>query len=297
MKILFTGSGGFLGRNVIPLLKKECEIFTLDLLGNPNYYVNLALDVPKINTSIDVVVHAAGKAHSIPKSKEEEKQFYDVNLNGTRNLCYALENVKSLKSLIYISTVAVYGISRGEMIEESTPLLGDSAYARSKIEAETLLLEWCKKNKVMLSIIRPSLIAGPNPPGNLGSMINGIKTNRYLSVGDGSSRRSIVMVQDLAKVILLASQKEGIFNICDDKHPSYRELEILISSQLKKKLPMSISFFTAKYLAILGDISCGYLPIDTKKLEKLTNTLTFSNEKIKKELGYIPTDVLSNFIL
>jgi len=295
MKILFTGSSGFLGRNIIPILKNSCEIIKVDTSGFVDYKFNLASTVPYLDQNFETVVHAAGKAHIVPKNKAEEKQFFEVNVNGTRNLCKSLELNRKLKSIVFISTVAVYGLVKGESISEDTPLRGNSAYARSKIEAEALLTDWCRKKGVILSILRPSLIAGPNPPGNLGAMIDGINTGRYLGVGKGITRRSIVMVQDLAKVILLLSKKAGIYNICDDRHPSFSELEFLISSQLGRPIPISIPLNLAKALAICGDLTRGLLPIDSDRLEKLTSTLTFSNERIKKDLGYIPTDVLSNF--
>src|SRR5690606_10001990 len=112
----------------------------------------------------------AGKAHGIPNSATEEKVFFDVNYQGTVNLCKALEQSILPKAFIFVSTVAVYGVDFDENISEEHPLKGETPYALSKIKAELYLTEWCTKNDVILSIIRPSLIAGPNAPGNLGAM-------------------------------------------------------------------------------------------------------------------------------
>jgi len=79
-----------------------------------------------------------------------------------------LEKVGVPESFIFVSTVAVYGCETGEDIDENHPLKGNTPYALSKIQAEKFLTEWCHTNNVKLGIIRPSLIAGPNPPGNLG---------------------------------------------------------------------------------------------------------------------------------
>ena len=51
----------------------------------------MAKEVPPINTYYDVVLHAAGKAHTVPKTEEEKQVFYDVNYIGTIHLCDALE--------------------------------------------------------------------------------------------------------------------------------------------------------------------------------------------------------------
>src|SRR5690554_2271535 len=175
MKLLFTGASGFLGQNVKSVLETQYEVKTLGLAGD-NIVANIATNVPEITETFDVVLHAAGKAHVIPKTKNEKDDFFNVNYQGTVNLCKALEQGKPPKAFVFVSTVAVYGLEFGENISEEHPLNGDTPYALSKIQAEQFLTEWCAKHGVMLSIIRPSLIAGPNAPGNLGAMVQGIQT-------------------------------------------------------------------------------------------------------------------------
>lgn len=295
--LLFTGASGFLGSNVLPLLKDNYEVDTLALDENATYNINLVTDDIKLNKKYDIVLHAAGKAHVVPRSPEEEKLFYDINLEGTKEVCKALENVGAPKSFVFISTVAVYGCDIGEMITEVHPLEGTSPYAKSKLLAEQFLQEWCKKNNVILTILRPSLIAGKNPPGNLGAMIKGISTGKYLSIAGGVSRKSVLMACDIAKVIPLCEEKGGIYNICDNSYPSFHDLEVLISKQLGKKLPLNIPYWVANCLAHIGNLMGKKAPINSKRLEKIVKSLTFSNEKIRKELGFIPTDVLSNFVI
>ncbi len=293
--LLFTGATGFLGSNVLPLLKEKYKVETLALDENATYNVNLVTDIIKLNKKYDVILHAAGKAHVIPKTDAEIKLFYDINLEGTKKVCTALEEVGLPKSFIFISTVAVYGCDIGEMITEDHPLNGDSPYAKSKIMAEQFLQEWCKKNNVVLTILRPSLIAGKNPPGNLGAMIKGIESGRYLSIAGGVSKKSVMMACDLANVLPLCEERGGVYNICDDSYPSFHELELLISRQLNKKPPINIPYWVANCLAHIGDLLGKKAPINSVRLEKIVKSLTFSNERIKSELDFVPTDVLSNF--
>ena len=197
-----------------------------------------------------------------------------------------------------MSTVAVYGCDIGESITEEHSLDGETPYAKSKIMAEEFLQDWCAKNNVILTILRPSLIAGKNPPGNLGAMIKGISSGKYLSIAGGVSHKSVMMACDLANVIPLCEDKGGIFNICDDSYPSFHELEVLISKQLgKKRPPLNIPYWVANILAHIGNLMGKKAPINSLRLEKIVKSLTFSNEKIKKELGFVPTNVLSNFII
>ena len=161
-KLLFTGASGFLGYNIRPLLEKQYDVHTIGLTDDDDIKINMAKMVPPINTHYSLVLHAAGKAHTVPKTEAEKQVFYDVNYQGTVNLCTALEKAGVPKALVFISTVAVYGCEYGELITEEHPLDGKTPYARSKILAEEYLTKWCKDHHVVLSILRPSLLAGKN---------------------------------------------------------------------------------------------------------------------------------------
>ena len=295
MTLLFTGASGFLGSNIIQLLNGAYNIISIGLSPQDTYLVDIATDIPTFTDAFDVVFHAAGKAHSVPKTEAEKRLFFDVNLQGTKNLCTALERSGIPKAFIFISTVAVYGCDSGENITEEHPLNGTTPYALSKIKAEKYLQGWCAMHNVKLSILRPSLIAGPNPPGNLGAMIRGIRNGKYLSIAGGKARKSVLMVQDIANLLPMLIEKGGIYNVCDSYQPSFRELEIVICKQLNKKLPLSIPYWFAKSMAILGDCLGENTPINSLKLRKITNSLTFSNEKAMRELGWKPMNVLGNF--
>lgn len=295
MKLLFTGASGFLGNNVRPLLEAMYEVTTVGLLPQDDYTVNIAQGVPELHERYDIILHAAGKAHSVPRTEAEKQVFFDVNLQGTKNLCAALERKGFPRAFIFISTVAVYGCEYGEEIAEDHPLNGDTPYAMSKRLAEEYLQKWCYEHNVILGIIRPSLIAGLNPPGNLGSMIHGIRSGKYLSIAGGRARKSILMVQDIAKLVPLLAEKGGIYNVCDSYHPSFRELEAVICKQLNKRIPFSIPYWVAKCMALVGDCLGKRAPINSLKLKKITESLTFSNKKAMRELGWKPTNVLENF--
>ncbi len=296
-KLLFTGSTGFLGKNTLTILCQIYEVTTCGITSEDMIKANFVTDLPKLTERFNIVLHAAGKAHSVPKTETEKQLFFDVNLLGTKNLCAALEKYGVPDSFIYISTVAVYGCECGELITEEHPLNGQDPYALSKIQAEAFLTEWCNKHGVILGIIRPSLIAGPNPPGNLGAMINGIKTGKYLRIAGGKARKSVLMVQDIANIVPLLAEKGGIFNLCDSEHPTFRNLERLICAHLGKSEPISIPYFVAKGLALVGDCLGKRAPINSNKLDKITKSLTFSNEKAWKELGWEPLDVMDNFTI
>lgn len=284
-----------MGNNVRPLLERMYDVTTVGLLPQDDYTVNMAREIPELRERYDIVLHAAGKAHSVPRTEEEKRVFFDVNLQGTKNLCAALERKGIPRAFIFISTVAVYGCDYGENITEEHPLDGVTPYAVSKRLAEEYLQKWCHEHNVILGIVRPSLIAGPNPPGNLGAMVHGIRSGRYLSIAGSRARKSVLMVQDIARLVPLLAEKGGIYNVCDSYQPTFRELETIICRQLNRNLPVSIPYWIAKCMALIGDCLGEKAPINSLKLRKMTKSLTFSNEKAVRELGWRPTSVLENF--
>lgn len=294
-KLLFTGGTGFLGRNIKPILDRMYDVTTIGIMEADMIKSNFVLDTPSLPTQYDIVLHAAGKAHVNPKTEAERKSFYDVNLTGTIHLCEALERSGVPKSFVFISTLSVYGDDPGNMdTEDSRQLVGSSPYADSKIKAEQYLKDWCEKNNVILGILRPSLLAGKGAPGNLGAMINGIKTGAYLSIAGGKARKSVLMADDIANLVPLVAAKGGVYNVCDDHNPSFGELEATIAKQLGKRKPLSIPYWMAKCLALVGDVFSSF-PINSQRLKKIVTSDTWSNEKAKRELGWQPMDVLKNY--
>lgn len=294
-KLLFTGASGFLGYNIRPILEKSYVVHTIGLTDDDDIKFNLAKEVPPINTHYDVVLHAAGKAHVVPKTEAEKQVFYDVNYQGTVNLCKALENAGIPKALIFISTVAVYGCEFGELIDEYRPLKGKSPYAKSKIMAEEYLTKWCLDHQVRLGILRPSLLAGKNAPGNLGAMVKGIKKGYYMNIAGGKVVKSILMAEDIARLIPLLEEKGGVYNVCDTRQPSFGEISMSVAKQLGKGKPLDIPYWMAWCIAKVGDLLGSKAPINSYKLEKMTKSLTFSNAKARQELGWEPLDVLTNY--
>lgn len=293
-KLLFTGGTGFLGRNIKPILEKNYEVTTIGIMDTDMIKANFVSDIPRLPERYDIVLHAAGKAHMVPQTEQEKQAFYDINYGGTIHLCEALEKVGLPKAFIFISTMSVYGDVHGNMNTEDTPLRGDSPYADSKIKAEQYLTEWCKKNNVVLGILRPSLLAGKGAPGNLGAMINGIRTGAYLSIAGGKAKKSVLMADDIAHLVPLVAEKGGVYNVCDDRNPSFGELEATIAKQLGMRKPISIPYWMAKCLALIGDTFRSF-PINSARLEKIVTSDTWSNEKAKRELGWEPLDVLENY--
>jgi nucleoside-diphosphate-sugar epimerase len=294
VNILLTGSNGFLGSALLKTLQKTNNVFKLNR-SNSDYNFNLESDQILFNEYFDLVIHAAGKAHSIPKSDQEKILFYESNVNGTQNLLNALIKVGKPKMFIFVSSVSVYGLIEGNSIIENSPLLAIDPYGQSKIHCEKIIQDWCNINNVICTILRLPLVVGSSPPGNLGNMIRGIKKGYYFNISGGLSKKSMVLASDVAKFILDAAYVGGIYNLTDGYHPNFNELSHCIAMQMDRKYVLNMSKFSAKVLAFFGDRLGNNFPINSNKFAKITSTLTFDDSKARKAFGWNPTPVLKGF--
>ena len=296
MNVLVTGGTGFLGRHVVAFLENAAHrVYTL-ARNNAHINCDLGAEIPVFDTNFELVIHCSGKAHSIPLNVEQRNEFFTANCIGTNNLLKGLEGQPVLPSyFIFMSSVSVYGREEGYLINEEAPLLAIDPYGLSKIRAEKIALEWCVKNNVICTILRLPLIAGINPPGNLKTMIKAINLGYYFNVVGGKSKKSMVLATDIASIIPHVSKIGGIYNLTDGMHPSFAELSHEIAKQLNRKKPLSIPMWLAKILAGFGDLIGTRSPINSDKLNKITSSLTFDDQKARKMIGWSPNPVLKEF--
>lgn len=301
--VLLTGASGFLGGYIWREVSLNSNsILTLGrshLKNSKNHTIcDIAKNIPILpSIPIHKVIHIAGKAHTFPKTALEEQAFYDVNLKGTDHLLQALERQGTIpKIFINISTVAVYGRTTGSLIRESDKLAANTPYGISKLKAEKLVEEWAIANNCYYLNLRLPLIAGENPPGNLGNMKTAIVKGRYPRIKNNQARKSIVVASDIATFIANIEGKSGTYNLTDGIHPSFKEIENAIQKRLKKNIKIEIPQNIANFLAKTGDalekITKKTMPISTLRLTKITSDLTFDDTKARKELGWQSTSAI-----
>lgn len=210
-----TGASGFIGRHLVDRLRSQelevkvltrtqtqsrtfqnigCETRLADLL-NPSSLRN-------VGEGIDQVVHLAANA----SLKEKDQAKLSVNADGTRNLLEALANSGVLRRFVYMSTMAAVAGSRGSRLSkplvatsEATP---ETAYGRSKREAELIVSDRFYGTDIDWVILRPALVFGPG--GRPGSGMNTItqfaRRPGILGRLDFPGQLSIVHVADLVEI-------------------------------------------------------------------------------------------------
>ena len=296
MNCLITGVNGFLGKIIAKHISESNNVYGLSRNGSDfNYF--LEKTIPYFNLHFDLVIHAASKVHSLPKTDFEKQEYYKVNVVGTQNLLEGLTKSGIPKYFVFISSVSVYGQDFGCSINENYPLSANDPYGVSKIEAEQMILEWCERKKVVCSILRLPLIVGPNPPGNLGAMIKGIQKGYYFNIAGGKAKKSMVLAEDVAKAIMKVATIGGVYNLTDGFHPSFAELSNHISIQMGKNQPLNMPMWLVKLIAKFGDLMGDDAPMNTNKLKKIISNLTFDDTKARESFGWSPSPVLEGFII
>jgi len=282
---IITGNKGFVGINLTNFFKQN-NVSTLGVsrspIENEVSYQNLTLDV---FNKAESCIHLAGKAHDLKKTADD-KAYFDVNTGLTKTLFDTF--LKSTCTVfIYISSVkAVADKVHGFLTEDDIPN-PVTAYGKSKLAAEKYILSKEIPQGKRVYILRPCMIHGPNNKGNLNVLYSFVSKGIPYPFGKYQNKRSFVSVDNLCFIIneLLTNKtiKSGVFNIADDTSLSTTDLVSLIGETIKKPakiLRIPKPFVIA--LAKVGDFIP--LPVNSEKLEKLTENYQVSNVKIKNAI-------------
>jgi nucleoside-diphosphate-sugar epimerase len=290
---LLTGASGFLGSYLRQPLQRLGSVATLGRNG-----ATIAADLERPETvpsgsRYRYVIHSAGYAHRRPRTEAERERFFRINRDGTVALLRALEGVEAF---VLISTVAVFGCQTGELVPESAERAAQDAYGRSKIEAEDRVLEWGARTGCRIGILRLPLIAGSNPPGNLGAMIRAMRKGWYVGIGPGEARRSMVLASDVAAAVPRILEVGGTYTLTDGAHPRLRDLEEGMAKALGRGKPWRVPMLVAQLAGHSGDLLERFtgkrLPMNQNVIQKLTATLTFSDKEARHRIGWCPVPVL-----
>ena len=282
---IITGNKGFVGGNLTSFF----QIRNKGIIGvsrNPKKhelsYQSLGLGVLNKAKSF---IHLAGKAHDLKKTSED-KEYFEVNTELTKTLFDQF--LKSdCEVFIYMSSVkAAADVVDGVLIEDVTPN-PVTVYGKSKLEAENYILSKEIPEGKRVYILRPCMIHGPNNKGNLNLLYSFVSKGIPYPFGKYENKRSFVSVENLCFIIneLIDNKKikSGIYNIADDMPLSTVNLAEIIGEVVGKSAKiLKMPKILVNTLAKLGDILP--LPINSERLQKLTENYVVSNEKIKNQI-------------
>lgn len=283
--IIISGVSGFMGSNLNDYLKNNYNIIGLsrNKENNPN-----TLSYEDVyNEGLDdhfAFIHLAGKAHDLKNSSEEE-DYFKVNTDLTIKL-FDLFLESKCQTFIFMSTVKAAADKVDGVLTEKTISSPKTPYGKSKKAAEDYILSKKLPENKNVYILRPCMVHGPNNKGNLNLLYKLVNKNIPYPLGKFENKRSFLSVNNLCFIIkALIEQKpeSGVYNIADDEAISTNELINVIAATLgKKPLILKLPKQLIHNFAKLGDIL--KLPLNSNKLQKLTENYVVSNQKIKDTL-------------
>ncbi len=302
LKALITGATGFIGSHLAEkLLERGYEVFCLIRHRNYGWLTNKSInwiqgnvtDLDSLNRAVvdmDYVFHCGG----ITKAKDE-KTYYQINAEGSRNICEAcLHSNSSVKKIVHVGSLAAAGPSeKDKPREESFPSNPLTHYGKSKFEGEKLTREYF--DKLPITIIRPPAVYGPREKDIL-SIFRSIAKHLCLSVGFQEKYFSIVYVDDLVDAIILAgesSRSHGQTYYVDDGNVyTWQEFNEAIKKASARKtislvIPESIIVAAAYFAEFLAHFSESPALLNRQKIIELRQKAwTCTSKKIREELGF-----------
>lgn len=297
MRILVTGSAGYLGSKVVSLLAQKggYEIYGIDIRlpensGDYKHFVRASVtDMSEMHglfeeAKPDIAVHLAFAVNTLHDVKKEE----EIDVKGTGNfleLC-ALFNVPKV---VFMSSVAAYGAHEGSVQPylESTFLNGNESYAYSKFKAVTDEMAqkfMAEHPQVAFVILRPCLFVGPNTNN---SFFEVLKFPLLPQIWDGEGIRNVafqfIHEDDMADCLVAALEKKvhGIFNVAPEGTITYAEIAKLAGKK-RVALPAWLLYPVTALLWRMRIISSPPGQLDFMRYDWLLD-----NKKMKSEL-YIP---------
>jgi UDP-glucose 4-epimerase len=309
-RVLVTGATGFIGAHLVQALT-EMGVAVNALVRNARHErripadgVNLIegdiLDPGRVVDAVrdvDAVFHLASKTHDFSDPAAIADDYYRINVVGTRNLVEACRR-QSINRLVYFSSVKVMTEAADHRIDERFCPRPTTVYGKTKLEAERIVGEHVREHPICCaSILRLPLVYGPGNKGNMLAMIRAIDRGRFLLIGDGSNRRSMVYVGNVvdAALSVVIGDRPGcrVYLVTDGVDYTLKEIYEILAMELgRNPRSISIPLTLAKIAAKVGDIGCKLsgrqMPFNTDMLEKLTGSLAFSSELICRDTGFLP---------
>lgn len=273
MNIFITGASGFVGTNLISYFKNKVQI--KKYVRDSNFLITQK-----------IVIHLAGKAHDL-KNILNKDEYYEVNTELTKKIFDSFLISNSSIFIMLSSVKAVADNAQKDLSENVIPN-PKTHYGKSKLLAEKYILsKKIPKNKKVY-ILRPCMIHGPNNKGNLNLLYNFVSRKIPWPLGSFENKRSFCSIDNLIFIISEIIQREdipsGIYNVADDDPLSTNELVKLIAKSKNIKLRIiNISKTFIILLTKIGDYF--HLPLNSERLQKLTQSFVVNNNKIKNILG------------
>jgi GlcNAc-P-P-Und epimerase len=307
MLICIIGGSGFIGTRLCHLLSR---IRSFDFLVVDKAASMLFPDKVRIADvrSVDALRAALAGGSVIINLAAEHRDdvrplslYYDVNVDGARNVC-AVASEKNIETIIFTSTVAVYGFAPINT-DESGQINPFNDYGRTKYEAEQVYKAWQAEAPDVrtLVIVRPTVIFGEQNRGNVYNLLRQISSGRFVMVGDGLNIKSMAYVENLCAFLhysITAFKPDvHIYNYIDKPDNNMNTLVSTVNRMLGKpvhigfRLPVALGYAIGKCFDALAAVTGKKFAISAIRVKKFCSNSVFETSIAKT--GFVPSVLLT----
>lgn len=297
MRYVITGGSGYIGSRLIERLleRDDTERIVIADVRRPRVpksdteFVECDVSGPRIHSLLadekpDCLIHLAFILNPI----HDESKMYSVDVNGCQNVLNAASNA-GVKHVLVTSSTTAYGAWPDNPVPmaEDYPLRGvpEFEYARDKAESDRICQLWALKHpKAVMTIVRPSIVLGPNV-NNFISRSWELFPFMPLLNGDDPPVQ-YVHEDDLVEAVtgLLTGKKKGVYNITGDGTMTWSDCAAIVGLKTRR-----ISFNAMfKIMKVLWKLHMPKVESPPGLLYFLRYPWVASNEKVKKELDWQP---------
>jgi UDP-glucose 4-epimerase len=309
LKILVTGATGALGPTVVRAMHNAnltlC-VLAIDApksgLLPPAVEIHLGdithvKDVQAAMCSVDAVIHMAALLHIVNPPTTLRPQYERINVEGTRTVVDAALKA-GVQRLVFFSTIAVYGYGQGRLLTEESIPHPDTFYAETKLAAEQIVLAARRVNGQPLGVVlRLGAVYGARIKGNYQRLVHALARKRFLPIGKGENRRTLVYDKDVARAVLLAVQHPAaagrVYNVTDGEMHTVSEINQAICTALGRTppglcVPVAPVRAAAGLVEDVARLLCRQSSIGRATIDKYTEDVAVDGKRIQTELGFQP---------
>jgi nucleoside-diphosphate-sugar epimerase len=291
--IAITGGRGFIGRKVVavhlalgdyvrvlargttdPSWGRDVEIVSCDLASPA------PAELERFTRSADVLYHCAAE-------HQDALRMSAVNVEGTRKLLAAAAG--NIGRWVQLSSLGVYGPRRSGVVREDAPPAPVGAYETTKLAADQLVIDACKRTGMPWAMLRPGIVFGRGMPNDsMRAFLRAIRGGRFAFIGPPGAVLPYVHVDDVITALVLCAKDNRavgeVFNLSEDckvEEFVFEAARLLAAAPPNMRLPEFPVRVAAKALSWIPGVS-----LTTARVDALTRRVSYPVDKVMETLEF-----------